>query len=134
VHAMAETPDGALGVVTWDAASRRILLLERAPGAAAFRTTTVTLCDGTNGLFLAWTPAGWLFVYDEVKPASLGRWVWDLVVLSPRPKTVGRPQYRRGVLSSGPGAVTGLRAVFAGDSLFVLEMRDGLRLLKVALP
>jgi hypothetical protein len=134
VHAMAETPDGVLGVATWDAASRRILLLERAPGGAAFRTTTVTLCDGTNGLFLAWTPAGWLFVYDEVKPASLGRWVWELVVLSPRPKAVGRPQYRRGVLSSGPAAVTGLRAVAAGGSLFVLELRDGLRLLKVALP
>ncbi len=134
VHAMAEAPDGTLGIVTWDAASRRILLRERAPAAAAFRTTTVTVCDGTSGLFLAWTTAGWLFVYDEVKPARPGRWVWELVVLSPEPKGVGRPRYRRGVLSSGPSPVTGLRAVIAERSLFVLEMRDVLRLLKTALP
>ena len=134
VHAMAEAPDGTLGLVSWDEANRRILLLERAPGAAAFHTTTVTVCDGTNGLFLAWTPAGWLFVYDEVMPSALGQRVWELVVLSPRPKAVGRPQYRRGVLSSGPEAITGLRALVAGGSLFVLEMRGGLRLLKTPLP
>jgi hypothetical protein len=134
VHAMAEAPDGTLGIVTWDAENRRILLLERAPGATAFQSTTVTICDGVNGLFLAWTPAGWLFVHDEVRPSAAGRWVWDLAVLMPGQKAVGRPSYRRGVLSTGPGPIAGLRAVVAGGSLFVLEMRDGLRLLKIALP
>ncbi len=134
VHAMAEAPDGTLGIVTWDAANRRILLLERAPGTASFQSTTVTICDGVNGLFLAWTPSGWLFVYDEVRPSAAGRWTWDLVVLIPGTKAVGRPQYHRGVLSTGPGAIAGLRAVVAGGSLFVLEIRDDLRLLKVALP
>jgi hypothetical protein len=134
VHAMAEAPDGTLGIVTWDAANRRILLLERAPGVSTFTSTTVTLCDGVNGLFLVWTPTGWLFVHDEVRPAAGGRWLWELAVLIPGPKAVGRPQYRRGVLSSGPDAISGLRAVVANGSLFVLEMRDGLRLLKIAVP
>ncbi len=134
VHAMAEAPDGTLGVVTLDAANRRMMLLERAPGAAEFRATTVTVCDGTSGLFLAWTPAGWLFVYDEVRSAPLGRWVWELAVLSPGPKVAGRPRYRRGVLSSGSAPIVGVRAVIAGGSLFVLETRDVLKLLKIAMP
>jgi hypothetical protein len=134
VHAMAEAADGTSGVVTLDAEGRRILLLERAPGATEFHTTTVTVCDGTSGLFLAWTPAGWLFVYDEVKPAQLGRWVWELAVLSPGPKVAGRPRYRRAVLSSGSTPITGVRAVVAGGSLFVLETREVLTLMKIALP
>lgn len=134
VSAAAEAPDGTLAVVTWDPQRRRILLLERTPGASLFRTTTVTICDGTDGVFLAWTAAGWLFVYDEMKPAPLGRWEWEVGVLWPVPKAVGRAQYRRGVLSTGSGPVVGLRALVTADALFVLEVRDALRLLKIPLP
>jgi hypothetical protein len=134
VSAPAESPDRSLAVATWDPGSRRILLLERDPAGGPFRRTTVTVCDGVNGLFLAWTPSGWLFVYDEVKPAPPGRWVWELSVLSPEPRTVGRPRYLRRVLSSDSRPLAGFRALLDGGSLFVLEMRDGLRLLKATVP
>lgn len=134
VFALAEAPDGTLAVTTWDPASRRILLLERAAGDDVFRQTTVTVCDGTSSLFLVWTPSGWLFVYDEVKPAPLGRWTWELGVLSPEPRTVGRPRYRRSVVSSGSEPLSGFRALIAEGALFVLELRGALRLLKTAVP
>jgi hypothetical protein len=134
VFAPAEAPDGGLAIATWDPVSRRILLLERAAGEAGFRQTTVTVCDGTSSLFLAWSPSGWVFVYDEVKPAPLGRWVWELGVLSPEPRTVGRPRYRRSVVSSGSEPIAGFRATIAEGSLFVLEQRGLLRLLKTPLP
>jgi hypothetical protein len=134
VAAVAQAPGGVFGVLTWDAASRRILLFERGPADASFRRTTVTVCDGTNALFLASTPAGWLFVYDEEKPAPLGRWLWELCLLAPEPRAVGRPRYRRGVVSSGDSEVTSFKAAIAGGALFVLEVRDGLRLLKTPLP
>jgi hypothetical protein len=134
VSAPAESPDRSLAVVTWDPASRRILLLERDAAGGSFRRTTVTVCDDTNSLFLAWTPSGWLFVYDEVKPAPLGRWVWELCLLSPEPRAVGRPRYRRSVLTSDSQQLMGFRAFVEGSSLFVLEMRDGLRLLKTMVP
>jgi hypothetical protein len=134
VSALAEAPDGGLAAVTWDPDSRRILLLERSAGERTFRRTTVVICDGTNGVFLAWTPSGWLFVYDEVKPAPLGRWTWELCLLAPQPRAVGRPRYRRGVLSTGSREISGFRALLDDGSLFVLEMRDGLRLFKTAVP
>ena len=85
----------------------------RAP--RAFRSTTVTVCDGVNGLFLAWTPSGWLFVYDEVRSARA------------RPVDVGsRRAVRRdreggrttaatvaACSSSGPGADRGLARLVA---------------------
>jgi hypothetical protein len=134
VFALAERPDRGLAVTTFDADSRRIILLERDAGGETFRPTTVTVCDGTNALFLAWTPAGWLFMYDEVRSSPPGRWTWDLVMLSPEPRTAGRPRYRRSVLSSNPRPLAGFRALSADGSLFILEMRDELRLLKVAVP
>ncbi len=134
VCALAETPDGNLAVATWDPESRRILLLERDEEKAPLKRTTVTAGDGTNGLFLTWTPSGWLFIYDELRPAPLGRWVWELCMLSPEPRAVGRPRYRRSVLSSDSRQLTGFRALRDGESLFVLEIRDELRLLKIAVP
>ena len=134
VSAIAEAPGGALAVATWDAARRRILLLELDEAGTLLRRTVVTVCDGTTGLFLAGTPSGWLFVYDEVRPVPVGRWVWELAVLSPEPHTVGRPRYRRGLLASGAQPIAGFRALIDGGSLFVLEVREGLRLLKAPLP
>lgn len=133
VFAVAEAPDGTLAVATWDPDSRRILLLQ-SDAAAAFRQTTVTRCDGTHDLFLSWTPAGWLFVYDEVKPAPLGRWEWELGVLSPQPRAVGQTRYRRSVVSSGTEPIAGFRALVAAGSLYLLELRAGLRLLRTPLP
>ncbi|MCX7030318.1 MAG: hypothetical protein NTU62_09385 [Spirochaetes bacterium] len=133
VYALAEAPGRGLAVATWVPGSRRILLLERDPEGGLFHQTTVTVCDGTNGLFLSWTPSGWLFVYDEIKPAPLGRWVWELCMLSPESRAVGRPRYRRSVLSSNSRQLAGFRALRDGESLFVLEMRDGLQLLKIPL-
>ncbi|OHD71722.1 MAG: hypothetical protein A2177_01940 [Spirochaetes bacterium RBG_13_68_11] len=134
VFALAETPDRGLAAATFDPGSRRILLLERDAGGGPFRQTTVTVCDGTNGLFLAWTPSGWLFVYDEVRSTPPGRWSWELVILSPGPRTSGRPRYRRSVLSSDPSLLSGFRALITDGSIFILEMRDELRLLKTAAP
>jgi len=134
VYAATGLPDGGLAVVTWDPRSRRILLLEHGAQGVLRRRTTVTICDGTNGLFLAPVDGGWLVVYDEVKPAPLGRWVWELAVLAPEPRTVGRPRYRRGLLTSGEEPITGFRTLIDGGALFVLEMRGGLRLLKVPRP
>lgn len=133
VFTVAEAPDGGVAVATWEAGSRRILLLEPLAGGA-FRQTTATLCDGTNGLFLAWTPDGWLFVYDEVRPAPLGRWAWELCVLSPQPRAVGQTRYRRSVIRSAAEPIAGFRALVAGGALFVLELRGELRLLKTPLP
>jgi hypothetical protein len=134
VFALAETPDRGLAATTFDPGSQRILLLERDAGEGSFRQATVTVCDGTNGLFLSWTQHGWLFVYDEVRPAPLGRWSWELAMLSPEPRAGGRARYRRSVLSSDPRPLAGFRALITGGSLFVLEMRDGLRLLKTSVP
>jgi hypothetical protein len=134
VFALAETPDRGLAAATFDPDSRRILLLESDAGGGAFRQTTVTVCDGTNGLFLAWTPSGWLFVYDEVRSAPLGRWSWELVILSPEPRTAGHPRYIRSVLSANPRPLSGFRALIADGSIFILEMRDEIRLLKTAVP
>jgi hypothetical protein len=134
VFALAESPDGTVAVATWDAPARRILLLEHDRAGTLLQRTTVTLCDGTTGLYLAWTPGGWLLVYDEVRPVPVGRWVWELAVLSPMPRTVGRLRYRRGLFTSGDQPIAGFRALIDGGSLVVLEMRGGLRLLKVPLP
>jgi len=131
VFALAESPDGTIAVATWDAGGRRILLLEDVGAGGPLRRTTVTLCDGTTSLFLAWTPLGWLFVYDEVRPVPVGRWEWELAVLSPEPRTVGRPRYQRDLLASGTQPISGFRALLDGGSLFVLEMGEGLRLLKI---
>jgi len=135
VFALAEPPGGGIAVATWDAASRRILLLERGAGEGAFRRTVVTACDGTNGVFLAWTPAGWLFVYVEAKPGSFGRWTWQVCLLAPEARPVSGPRYRKAVLSSsGAREIAGFRALLDGGSLFVLELRDDLRLLKTEVP
>jgi hypothetical protein len=134
ISAIAEAPDGTVAVATWDAAGRRILLLEHDGAGRPLRRTTVTVCDGTTGVFLAWTPSGWLFVYDEVRPVPVGRWMRELAVLSPEPRTVGRPRYRRGLLTSGNQPIAGFRALITRGSLFVLEMGDGLRLLKIPVP
>ena len=134
VYAAAGLPDGGLAVATWDSPSRRILLNEHDAQGALRRRSTVTICDGTNGLFLAPVDGGWLVVYDEVRPAPLGRWVWELAVLTPEPRSVGRPRYRRGLLTAGEEPIAGFRTLIEGGALFVLEMRDGLRLLKVPLP
>ena len=112
---------------------RRILLLERAASGGSFVRTTVTICDGTNGLFLAWTPEGWMFVYDEVRPAPFGRVSWELCMLTPESRTVGHPRYRRSILSSDSRPLAGFRTLVADGSLFVLEMREELRLLKTPL-
>jgi hypothetical protein len=133
VSALAEAPGRGLGVATWDPGSRRILLLERGAEGGPFHQTTVTVCDGTNSLFLTWTPSGWLFVYDEVRPAPHGRWSWELCVLSMETRTAGRPRYQRSVLSADPRPLAGFRALATGGSLFILSMRDDLRLLKVPL-
>jgi hypothetical protein len=134
VSAAAESPGRDLAVATWDPGSRRILLLERDSADGPFRRTTVTVCDGVSGLFLSWTPSGWMFLYDEVRSAPPGGWVYELSLLSPEPRSVGRPRYLRRVLSSGSGPLAGFRALRDGATLFVLEMRDGLRLLKTTAP
>jgi hypothetical protein len=134
VFALAETPDHGLAAATFDPDSRRIILLESDAGGMPIRRTTVTVCDGTNGLFMAWTPSGWLFVYDEVRSAPLGLWSWELVILSPEPRTAGRPRYLRSVLSADSRPLSGFRALIAGESIFILEMRDEIRLLKTAVP
>ncbi len=127
-YAAVRTPQGGLAVATWDRERKRIML-EETQGSASPRETVVAPSDGVSSLALAASPAGWVFVFDEVVPAPLGRWTHGLSMLVP-----GRPRYRKLVLSRGLDPVRLFRTCEVDGWLYVLEIRDKARLLRTRIP
>jgi hypothetical protein len=136
VHASWEGPGGALTVLSWDEAARRIILQEQKSPGAAFTKTTVTLCDGTSSVaVLPGDPAsGNIMLYDEMRPAETGARISQLSLLAPG-SLLGqsRGRYSKGVIASGESPILGFAAARANDALYVVLLQDGLKLFRIAL-
>jgi hypothetical protein len=138
VHSSLLLPDGRLALVTWDAAARRLFLLEEQNGGKSdFSRETVTLCDETTGvavLPVSGRPA-YLFLFDEARRSGTGGPQHALSLIAPGIGTgaIGS-RYGKTTLLSGPESVQGFAAVQAQGALYVLALQGGLKLLRISLP
>ena len=130
------SPDGLLAVLTWDAPTRRLSLLEQKPDTEKVSRTTVTLSEGTGKVALLSSPVRsmYVFLFDEQRQTGGIRAQYQLSVIAPG-TFLGAfgARYRKGTLLSGPEPVEGFAAVEAPDALYVLALQGGLKLLRVAL-
>jgi hypothetical protein len=136
VHASLLGSDGLLAVLTWDAGTRRLVLLEQDQPDAKPARTTVTLCDGTGTV--AVLPArghrAYLMLFDETRRLGAGRTVHELSLIAPG-SSLGAPgsRYRKAVLLSGEQPIQGFAAIEAQGALYVLAQQGGLTLLRLGL-
>lgn len=130
------SPDGLLAVLTWDAPTRRLSLLEQIPDADRVSRTTVSLSEGTGKVALLPSPirSTYMFLFDEERQLGGIRAHYQLSVIAPG-TLLGAlgARYRKGTLLSGSEPVEGFAAVESQDALYVLALQGGLKLLRVAL-
>jgi hypothetical protein len=137
VHSSILDADGKLAVLTWDARSRRLRLLEEKPGKPDFSRTTVTLCDGTATVALLppHRRAGFFFLFDEVRRSGAGSTEHQLSLLSPSRVLGGLgTRYEKSVVLSGPLPVEDFFAVETPDAIYVLALQGTLKLIRIGLP
>jgi hypothetical protein len=137
VHSSLLTSDGRLAVLTWDASTRRLYLLEGEPGASRGSRTTVTLCDGTATVALlpVRERSRYLFLFDEERRrGGGGRVQHDLSLIAPA-HVLGAlgSRYRKTVLLSGDERIEGFAALEARNALYILANQGKLSLLRVGL-
>ncbi|HTP59986.1 MAG TPA: hypothetical protein VMM82_13775 [Spirochaetia bacterium] len=131
------TPDGRLAVLTWDARSRRLLLLEGRQGREDFSRTTVTLCDGT--VTVALLPphrrAGFLFLFDEVRHSGSGSTEYQLSLLSPGAVLGGLgSRYQKEAVLSGQLPIESFAALETTDAIYILALQGTLKLIRLGFP
>jgi hypothetical protein len=129
VQSSALLPDGRLAVLTWDAAARRLLLLEEPRKGDAMTRTTVTLCDETTTVALLPVRDGYLFLFDESRRGAVGGPQHVLSMISRQGM-----RYRKTVLLAGAERIEGFSAARAADGLYVLALQGGVKLLRVPVP
>jgi hypothetical protein len=122
-------PDGRLAVLSWDAAARRLLLLEDQREGDAMTRTTVTLCDETAAVALLPSRDGYLFLFDESRRGGGGGPRHALSLIARQ-----GVRYRKTVLLSGPERIEGFAAVKVDDALYVIAVQGGVKLLRAAVP
>jgi len=136
VSASLRVPSGRLAVVSYSPRERRLLLHQESPGATAFSSQTVTVCDGTTGVALLPGPSdsSFVFVYDEARTVSAGRTTYQLSVIAPG-SVLGAlgSRYRKAVLSEGDLRIDGFAAARTADALYVLLSQGNLRILRIPL-
>ncbi len=132
VQSSLQSADGALSILSWDGATRRLVLLEDALGERGPRRSTVTLCDGTTSVALLPGPeAGtYLFLFDESRRAG-GRQAHKVSLIAPaaaflKPGT----RYRKAILFESEQAIDGFAAVETADALYVLVQSRGMTLIR----
>jgi hypothetical protein len=129
VQSSALLPDGRLAVLCWDAAARRLLLIEEQQGDAPLSRTTVTLCDETTNVALVPTRDGYLFLFDESRRGGVGGPRHVLSLISRQGL-----RYRKTVLLEGVERIDGFSAVKTDDALYVMAVQGSVTLLRVAIP
>jgi len=136
VSACLRSPGGRLAVASYNPRQRRLFLHQEAPGASAFSSQTVTVCDGTTGVALLPGPSdsSFVFVYDETRTISAGRTAYQLSVIAPG-FLLGAlgSRYRKAVLTEGDLRIDGFAAARTPDALYVLLSQGGLRILRIPL-
>jgi hypothetical protein len=138
VHSSLLASDGRLAVLTWDAATRRLVLLEGQPGESSVSGTTVTLCDQTATVALLpvrGERSRYLFLFDEERRrGGGGRVQHDLSLIAPA-RVLGAlgSRYRKTVLVSGDERIEGFAVLQARNSLYVFVNHGKLSLLRAGL-
>jgi len=136
VSASLRSPRGRLAVASYSPRERRLLLHQQSPGASAFSSQTVTVCDGTTGVALLPGPSdsSFVFVYDEARTISAGRTAYQLSVIAPGSALgVLGSRYRKAVLAQGDLRIDAFAAARTADALYVLLSQGSLRILRIPL-
>jgi hypothetical protein len=136
VQASLRSSSGRLGVLSWDAKARRLMLSQQNPAGGAFATATVTVCDGTRTVALlpGQTDSNFIVLFDEIRSVGAGKSVSQVSLIAPGSLLGARgTRYRKAVLSSGDSIIDGFAAARTADALFVLVSQGDLRLLRIPL-
>jgi hypothetical protein len=136
VHSSLLASDGLLAVLTWDAHTRRLSLLEQRSEMAKISRTTISLSEGTGTVALLPAPARstYMFLFDEERQLGGIRAQHQLSVIAPGYLlgAIGA-RYRKATLLSGTEPIEGFAAVETQDALYVLALQGGLKLLRLGL-
>jgi len=129
--------DDRLYILLYEAATSTIALLDRAlnPDQTAdqrsFEVQPVTLCEGTSSLFLTTYYGRHLFLFNERVVDQREENSYQLSLLYPE---AAGGEYEKLALVKGDANIQGFTALKAGDTLYVLYLReDTLTLLAVSL-
>jgi hypothetical protein len=136
VHASLLAADGSLAVLTWDAQTRRLSLLEQQSETEKVSRTTISLSEGTGTVALLPAPARstYMFLFDEERQLGGIRAQHQISIIAPGYLLGGiGARYRKATLLSGPEPIEGFAAVEAHDALYVLALQGGLKLLRLRL-
>lgn len=130
------TSDGLLAVLTWDAQTRRLYLLEQQSDMAKVSRTTISLSEGTGTVALlpAPTRSTYMFLFDEERQLG-GIWAQHQLSIIAPGYLLGAigARYRKATLLSGTEPIEGFSAVETQDALYVLALQGGLKLLRFGL-
>ncbi len=136
VHASLEGSDGALAVLSWDEAARRLVLQEQKNADAAFTRTTVTLCDGTDcvAILPGHRPRVHIMLFDETRVSGSGAPVSQLSLIAPGSLIgAGRARYRKAIIAAGETPIAGFGAARTADAIYVAVVQGGLKVYRIAL-
>jgi hypothetical protein len=136
VQSSLRSASGKLGVLSWDAKTRRLLLHQESAPAGTFSTSTVTVCDGTDTVALlpGQSDSTFLIVFDEVRAVGGGRFVSQVSLIAPGSLLGARgSRYRKAVLWSGDARIDGFAAARTPDALYVLVSQGSVKLLRIPL-
>lgn len=129
-------PDGLLAVLTWDAQTRRLYLLEQRSDMEKASRTTISLSEGTGTVALLPSPvrSTYLFLFDEESQLGGIRTQHQLSIIAPGYLlgAIGT-RYRKATLLSGTEPIEGFSALETQDALYVLALQGGLKLLRLGL-
>jgi hypothetical protein len=128
--------DGLLAVLTWDAQTRRLSLLEQRSETEKISRSTITLSEGTGTVALLPAPgrSTYMFLFDEERQLGGVRAQHQLSIIAPGYLlgAIGA-RYRKATLLSGTEPIEGFAAVEVPDALYVLALQGGLKLLRLGL-
>jgi hypothetical protein len=116
---------GRLQILTYDPRSFRILLYRTEDPASGFQVQPVTLSRGTTSVALVRLPGGQGFLFNEISARQHSRYQVSLLSFLPA------EGYQKTVLYRSDHPVIALRAVPAGEALYVALLQENLRVLRV---
>jgi hypothetical protein len=132
VHSSLESADGVLSILSWNGASRRVVLLEGALTSRGPRRSTVTVCDGTTTVSLLPGPTRgtYLILFDESRREG-ARQVYAVSLIAPAAAfQMPGARYRKSVLFESERPIDGFAAVQTPDALYVLVQSAGMTLVR----
>ena len=136
VHSSLISSDGMLAVLTWDAQTRRLFLLEQRSETEKISRSTITLSEGTGTVALLPAPgrSTYMFLFDEERQLGGMRVRHQLSIIAPGYLlgAIGA-RYRKATLLSGMEPIDGFAATETQDALYVLALQGGLKLLRLGL-